>query len=344
MTLAYSQGKSKKELIRWEMSSDRFFHLRSFQRFLSNLYRYRHRDTESAMYSIYVWLIYKYLIGSSLEGLEADSFVYLKQMKALKRDQSVYLTKALRQVVLNLLGRENADDPTRFSGDSLSEEELELYRDNPVIGSSFLVYHGILLTYFGEHVHYADMVIQLGHDHLQKAQVASPNNLWDTFLKGVSCFAAAQETGLKKYAKLGQIFRSKIQSWLDMGNPNVKHYGLLLDAEWTAFQGDKYDAIKQYEAAIVRAGRGGYQQDAALATERLGEFYLRIMGDRGDAAYQIEQSIKYWREWGAIAKVRHLEEKYADLLPNRPTEIVASNGTAATISSLDWSTDVVCKR
>jgi hypothetical protein len=64
-----------------------------------------------------------------------------------------------------------------------------------------------------------------------------------------------------------------------MGNPNVKHYGLLLDAEWTALNGDKYNAIKKYEAAILLAGQGGYQQDAALATERLGDFYLRVMGD-----------------------------------------------------------------
>jgi hypothetical protein len=272
------------------------------------------RDTESAMHAIHNWLLLKYLVGSALEGLEADAFLYFKQMKALKRDPTAYHTKSWRQVFLNLMGRDNVDKPTRLSGESLTVAEFERYRDNPYIGSLFFVHQGMLFTYFDEYVHYADMVIQLGHDHFQNAQIASPNNLWDTFLKGVACFAAARETGKRKYVKVGRIFRSKINKWLNMGNPNVKHYGSLLDAEWLAFKGDMSGAIKHYELATLLSARGGYQQDAALATERFGEFYSKVVGDREEAAYQISQSIKYWGQWGAVAKVRHLEEKYADLL------------------------------
>jgi hypothetical protein len=266
------------------------------------------------MWSIYHWLLYKYYIGSPLESLEADTLMYLKQMKVLKRDQTAYVTKVLRQLVLNLLGRENVDNPTRFSGTSLTEKEVELFRQNPFIGASIFSLHGMLYTFFDEYVHYADMVLKVGHDHYEKVHVGSANNMWDTFTKGVSCFAAAQETGKRKYFKLGKIFRSKIIRWLDMGSPNVKQYGLILDAERLAFQGKKHGAIKRYEAAIVLAARGGYQQDAALATQRFGEFYLKVMGDREEAAYQIGQSMKYWGQWGAMAKVRHLQEKYAYLL------------------------------
>jgi hypothetical protein len=277
------------------------------------VYRWN-RDTESAMWCIYHWLLYKYYIGSPLESVEADTLLYLKQMKVLKRGQTTYVTKVLRQLVLNLLGRENVDNPTRFLGTSLTEKEFELIRQNHFIYASFFSLHGILYTFFGEYVHYANIILKVGHDHYQKAHVGSANNMWDTFIKGVSCFAAAQETGKKKYFKMGQIFRAKINKWLDMGNPNVKQFGLLLDAECLAFQGKKYDAIKKYEAAILLAARGGYQQDAALATQRFGEFYLRVMGEQEDAAYHIAQSMKYWGQWGSKAKVRHLQEKYADLL------------------------------
>lgn len=280
----------------------------------------RSRDTESAMWSIYSWLTYKYILGSSLDALDADSLMYLKQMDSLKRDQAVYLTKALRQVVLNLLGRNNAENPTRLSGASFSEEDFARFKDSSFFGPMFFVYHGILFTYFGEYVHYADLVMKLDHAHFQKAHVASPNNLWDTFLKGVCCFAAAQETGKKKYAKMGQIFRAKIKSWLDVGNPNVKHYSSLLDAEAKAFNGNKFSAINNYEVAVLLAARGGYLHDAALASERLGSFYLKL-GDREEATFRIGQSIKYWREWGATAKVGHLEEKYVDLMP-KPLGIV----------------------
>jgi hypothetical protein len=114
----------------------------------------------------------------------------------------------------------------------------------------------------------------------------------------------------------GQIFRSKVKNWVVQGNPNVRHYESLLDAKWAAFKGKKFDAIKHYEAAILLAARGGVQHDAALATERLAEFYFYSteIHDQEEAAFQVCQSIRYWGEWGAIAKVRHLEQKYTDLI------------------------------
>jgi hypothetical protein len=64
----------------------------------------------------------------------------------------------------------------------------------------------VLLTYFG----YADMVIQLGHDHLQKAQVSSPNNMLDTFLKGVSF--------LLSLSAVLQHHGSKVETWQAQSN------------------------------------------------------------------------------------------------------------------------------
>jgi hypothetical protein len=259
-------------------------------------------------------MVLKMSMGSPLETLEADALMYLKQMKALKRAQAATITLSLRQVLLNLLGRDNREEPTNFSGASVSPEDLENFLADPYYCPFATAFHGILLTFFGEYVRYADMVVKFGHDYVQKGVLAGPINILDTLMKGVSCLAAAQETGKKKYAKLGQIIRSKIKKWLAMGNPNVKHYESLLDAEWKAFKGKSFDAVKHYEATILMAARAGYQHDAALATERLGAFHLRVTGNREDAAYQIGRSIQYWGEWGAVAKVRHLEEKYADLL------------------------------
>jgi hypothetical protein len=272
-----------------------------------------HRDTESAMYSILFWLCLKHQIGTPLENMEVDSLSYGKQMQALKREQAAGVTKSLRQVYLNLMGRNNADNPTNLFGDSLSEDELDRCRDQPAIIHSAKSFHSILYTYFGEHVKSADLVIALGHDHLQKACVGAPFNMWDTLCRGVSCFAAARETGKRKYARMGQVFRSKVKKWLNQGNPNVKHYESLLDAEYMTLKGKNFAAIQAYQASIVAAARGGFQQDAALATERLGEFYWTVMGDPEAAVYQLGQSMKYWGEWGAVAKVRHLEEKYGEL-------------------------------
>lgn len=251
------------------------------------------------------------MLGTSLETLEADSQLYLMQMKGLKREQAFSVCSYMRQVILNLLGQNNAENPACLSQDLPEKVHLRC----PFLVSSAIAYSGLLQTYFGDYVAYADIIIKLGHDHNQKVNIGAPFNMWDTFLKGVSCFAAARETGKVKYAKMGKIFRSKLKKWLDQGNPNVKHYKTLLDAEWMAFKGKNATAVMHYEAAILLAARGGYQHDAALATERLGDFHLTISGDLEEAAYQIGLSRKYWGEWGALAKVNHLCQKYANIIP-----------------------------
>lgn len=113
-----------------------------------------------------------------------------------------------------------------------------------------------------------------------------------------------------KYSRVGEKLRSKIKHWREMGNPNVVHYEYFLDAESAAWKNKKSDAIKNYKAAISHAARTGFVQDAAFACERLSEFHLTVTGEEEEAAYQMNQSLKYWRGWGAMAKVEALENKW----------------------------------
>jgi hypothetical protein len=148
----------------------------------------------------------------------------------------------------------------------------------------------------------------------------------DTYLKGVSCFAAARETGKSHYAKLGEICRSKIKKWIHKGNPNVKHYEALLDAEALVWQGKYSTAMKSFELAVLLAGRGGYQHDAALASERYGEFHLSIMKDNEEGIYRLKEAARYWRCWGAHAKVEALERHSAAVgRLQKPTDIIGLN-------------------
>lgn len=292
-------------------------------------------DTESATYAIFHWLAIKYIVGTPLDSLEADGALYLKQMIDLKREQVVKITKCLNQMVLNLMGENDSEDPLQFFGLGLTEEELETSKTDTFWNASVLFHHGILLAYFGEHVRHADSFRIAGHGYLAKAHLASPNNMIDTYLKGISCYAAARETGKKRrYGKLGNICRSKIKAWLQMGNPNVKHYDTFLDAEAFALKGKKLAAIKQYEATILQAARSGYQHDAALASERLGEYQLSVMNDKEEGAYRLREAEKYWRSWGAFAKVHHLERAHPHIFRKDPMAL----GEILTLHEYDRST------
>ena len=84
--------------------------------------------------------------------------------------------------------------------------------------------------------------------------------------------------------------------------------------------GNKFEAIRNFESAVLLAARGGYQQDAALASEHLGMLHLD-MQENETAAHQLKEAIKYYQHYGATAKVMQLEGRYSHLWAKKPTEI-----------------------
>lgn len=66
----------------------------------------------------------------------------------------------------------------------------------------------------------------------------------------------------------GPQVSERIKQWIAKGNPNVKHYDALLDAELAAIQGRWSIARNRYEVAILFAGRQGFVHEQALAHER----------------------------------------------------------------------------
>jgi len=183
---------------------------------------------------------------------------------------------------------------------------------NPFFKPSLCIHECLLLRYFGKHKHHAELFTGMGPDYVAQALPAAPENMINTFINGLSCFAAARETGEKRHAKLGQVCRDRIKKWAKQGNPNVQHYNLFLGAEYHALKGTKrLDVVKRYKNAIRSSLDGDFIQDAALACERLGEFEMTVSPcDMDEGHRYIRQAAEYWMSWGARGKVRDLEGKY----------------------------------
>jgi tetratricopeptide (TPR) repeat protein len=251
--------------------------------------------------------------GSALETLTEELSQYTRQMKALDRHLTYKLSRTFLQALLNLSGLDNEESSTSITGEALPEEGRDEAENEPFFWAAIITFGGILQTFFGEHVAAADDMVQYGANCVTKIFVASPTAVLDTYLKCVSCFAAARKTGHKKYLTVGKKLRNKIHGWSKAGNPNVRHYKYLVDAELMALNG-KYDkAIKLYEEAIKFSARCGCQQDAALACERLGDLYLNVLKNDDDASFRLGQARTYWLGWGAVAKVSQLDSMYSDL-------------------------------
>jgi len=288
-----------------------------------------------ACFAIYHWTAARYLVGNSLNSMEADLQLYTHQMKNLKQDHALHLCKCFQQVFLNLMGYNNEDSPTLMEGEALNEQEYKHAFEHPSLHPGSLGFEGMLLTYFGKHVEICDLILKHGHAYWAKTHLANPNLMWEACLKGVSGYAAAHQTGRQQYKKIGKVYHHKIKSWLKQGNPNVAHYNTFLDAEKLVVEHKNAKAVKCYELAVVLSARGGYQHDAAFVNERLAEFQLNTMNDHEEAKYRLCESVKYWQGWGAMAKVKDLQKKYPSFLLPHPVEAVS-----VPLSSLCQSRDM----
>ena len=154
---------------------------------------------------------------------------------------------------------------------------------------------------------------------------------YEALCKGVSSFAAARQTGKRKYERVGRQVHRRVKSWIEKGNPNLGHIDTLLEAEHAALRGKKFVARQKYELAILLSARGGLLLDTGFAAERFGEFYLEH-GETEEAIFRLKQAMKYFREVGADGKARHLEEKHAKLWPPPAGVVEVPSGSATTFT------------
>jgi tetratricopeptide (TPR) repeat protein len=251
--------------------------------------------------------------GCTLDTLTEDLSQYTRQMKALDRQMTYKLSRTFLQALLNLSGRDNEESSTRITGAALSEEGRDEAENEPLLWAAIITFGGMLQTFFGKHVMAANDMVKHGANCVTKIYIASPTAVLDTYLKCVSCFAAARQTGNKRYVSVAKQLRSKIKGWSKAGNPNVAHYKCIVDAEYLALKG-KYDkAVKLYEEAIKISARSGCQQDAALACERLGDLYMNVLKNEDEGSFRFGQARTFWLGWGAVAKVSQLDSMYSDL-------------------------------
>ena len=130
----------------------------------------------------------------------------------------------------------------------------------------------------------------------------------ETFHRGVSLYTMARRTNQRKYKTSANKIRKLIDSWWNAGNPNVKHYIKLLNAEHAALNKSYNEAERLYVEAIALAARTGHLHHAGLFNERYADLLLYHRKDKKEGEFRLTESIRYYKEWGAIRKVEAVAE------------------------------------
>ena len=117
--------------------------------------------------------------------------------------------------------------------------------------------------------------------------------------------ATYKETDQPKYMKYAKTCRKRLQDWIRKGSPNCFHLESLLDAEHEQQLGNHAICVKNYETGIFLSGRQGLTNFRALGNERFA-YYWKSRGNRDEALYRLDESIRIYKEWGAQHKAETL--------------------------------------
>ena len=113
---------------------------------------------------------------------------------------------------------------------------------------------------------------------------------------------------LKKLKRLSLLIY-KYATWCP---ENYQAYSLLIASEFARLDHQHESALALYEQAIKVALSNGLILIAAIASERAGNYYMDIKVDRVATLY-LHNAHRYFKNWGAITKVKLLEQAYPAL-------------------------------
>ncbi|MEB3884942.1 AAA family ATPase [Lyngbya sp. CCY1209] len=281
-------------------------------------------DIEYAAYSLLHHNEYNYFCGQNLNQLAENLDNYSHALIQINQLNTLTYHEIYRQIVLNLLGL--SENPTELVGDAYDERRSlprhEQIDDRYALYQVYL--NKLILSYlFGE----IEKAVQLAN--LAQQYIDGVSGLYfipvfyfyDSLVRLAAYGITPQDEQPELLQKV-QNNQQKMRRWAEAAPMNFRHKFQLVEAERFRVLGEIIAAIESYEQAIVGASRSQYRQEAALAYELVGQFYLAWDKPKIAQVY-LTDAYHAYLSWGARAKVADLESRYPRLLagiflPQRP--------------------------
>ena len=276
-------------------------------------------DIEWAFYCLLNYTLLLWGSGKPLDYYiaEVEPSIALCQSKDQQFSLQSFLMFA--QSALNLTG--GSSSTTQLEGKWFSEETMMSRLEG---NQMLLALYGLLkmkLCYlFGD----PGAAYRQTQDVLKYRGSLNPHYLYTkiSFYGALACVAGptgAEEDGERRERlERLKLFEQDLKLWADIGPMNYRHEYNLLQAEKCRVAKDHWKAVRFYELAISGAHEGGFVQEEALANELCGRFWQECGNARIAETYMREARDLY-REWGAVAKVSHVENSYPQWFGTRAT-------------------------
>jgi PAS domain S-box-containing protein len=144
--------------------------------------------------------------------------------------------------------------------------------------------------------------------------------------------APDEQTGSRE---LLTAHREQLREWAENYPPTFADKHTLVSAEVARLEGRDLDAMRLYEEAIRAAHENGFVQYEGLANELAAQFYLKRGIEKVAHSYLRDARYCYLR-WGALGKVKQLDERYPAIEEPAALRPTATIGTS--VEQLDLGT------
>ncbi|MEG4233721.1 AAA family ATPase [Microcoleus sp. Pol11C3] len=292
-------------------------------------------------YCITNYCFYIFLAGQNLETVESEHKKYHDLLLYLKWEHSISISQIWYQLLLNLLGK--AVNPLQLIGEIFDEYTMlsQLLEHNDLIALFHAFLAKTILFYLLEDFEEA---VESAAKAAIYYNVGSENFVALHFYQSLALLANYPNVSLEErshYLSQVDANQEKMQLWMQHAPMNYEHKYYLVTAEKHRVFNQKKEALEFYDLAIVGAKENKYLQEEAIANELAAKFYLDWGKEKVAASYMQEAYYCYAR-WGAKAKVRHLEERYPQLLQSiAKRETVSINSTQPITSTTMTDTSIL---
>ncbi|MEH2410832.1 trifunctional serine/threonine-protein kinase/ATP-binding protein/sensor histidine kinase [Nostoc sp.] len=283
-------------------------------------------DLEYAAYGAFHYSYQSYMASKQLTHLEREIATYWDAINKIKQETALHYQEMVWQAVLNLMGK--AENPCVLKGEAYDEQKmLPLHHSsNNVLALQFLYLHKLQLCYrFDDYSQALENITQI--ENYLAPTTGNVDSVLFHFYDSLVRLAVYTDTTQSEQQEIRdrvQANQEKMQKWAHHAPMNYLHKFYLVEAERHRVLGEKADAIEMYEQAIALAQENEYINEEALAHELAAKFYLSWGKETIAKTYMTNAYYAYSR-WGAVAKVKHLEARYPQLIVQSNTEKLETN-------------------
>ncbi len=268
-----------------------------------------------AAYALFNECWFTLLTGRELSATDRTTAAMLEYLHRIKMGRFAAAPQAIRQWARCLAGA--TEHALSFTDEAFDEEAfVKTYRGDGFFDMFYFVAKLAVLYTFDEHRMAADAAREA--ERLVREYAGT---IWDELTVYYSALTLAALTSSggtldpDAAAKLND-FAARMAVWADNSPANFRAQHLILLSEIARTEGSDAKTIELYQAAIEAAAGSPCPREAALANEAYARFWLS-RGQGKLAAVFLAEARNAYADWGAAAKVKHLERRYPDLLRAR---------------------------